>query len=115
SGAEADEAADVVYVNASAPAPARAWVEALRPGGRLAFPWRFGPQGELALLVRRVGDEHLVQALGAVRFIGLQGAPASGEAVDARDAVAATALILTRDRAPDARCVVDFGWSWLSR
>jgi protein-L-isoaspartate(D-aspartate) O-methyltransferase len=33
-------AADVIYVNAGATHPCRAWIEALRPGGRLLFPFQ---------------------------------------------------------------------------
>jgi protein-L-isoaspartate(D-aspartate) O-methyltransferase len=31
-------AADAIYVNAALPEPARAWIDALKPGGRLVFP-----------------------------------------------------------------------------
>jgi protein-L-isoaspartate(D-aspartate) O-methyltransferase len=113
---------DVIYVNAAAPAPERVWVEALAPGGRLIFPWRYAPDGEAALLIARAAPalplRFSARALGAVRFIGLHdgGAPASAGpgGVDPRRALAARRLILRSEAAPDARCVADFGWGWLS-
>ena len=112
---------DVVYVNASAPAPERAWVEALAPGGRLLFPWRYAPHGEAALLVRRLTPalplRFSAQALGAVRFIALHdggAAPADAGAPDPARVFRARGLILRAERAPDADCVADFGWAWLS-
>ena len=33
--------ADIIYVNAGATHPCKAWVDALRPGGRLLFPFQF--------------------------------------------------------------------------
>lgn len=114
---------DVIYVNAAAPAPERVWVEALAPGGRLIFPWRFGPEGEAALVIARAAPalplRFSARALGAVRFIGLHDggapAPASAEAaIDPGRAFAARRLILRSEAAPDARCAADFGWAWLS-
>jgi protein-L-isoaspartate(D-aspartate) O-methyltransferase len=34
-------AADIIYVNAGATHPCKAWVDALRPGGKLLFPFQF--------------------------------------------------------------------------
>ncbi len=31
---------DIIYVNAGVVAPPVAWLKALKPGGRLIFPWR---------------------------------------------------------------------------
>jgi protein-L-isoaspartate(D-aspartate) O-methyltransferase len=111
---------DVIYVNAAAPAPERAWVEALAPGGRLIFPWRYGPEGEAALLIARAAPalplRFAAMALGAVRFIGLHdgGGPAAPGGVEAVGAFAVRHLVLRSARAPDAACVADFGWAWLS-
>jgi protein-L-isoaspartate(D-aspartate) O-methyltransferase len=45
--------ADIIYVNAGVVAPPLGWLEALKPGGRLVFPWRPRPDVGVALLVTR--------------------------------------------------------------
>src|ERR1051326_2998063 len=42
---------DVIYVNAGVVAPPERWLEALRLGGRMIFPWRPTAQTALAALV----------------------------------------------------------------
>ncbi|TIM81224.1 MAG: SAM-dependent methyltransferase, partial [Mesorhizobium sp.] len=42
---------DIIYVNAAVIAPPPAWLRALRPGGRLIFPWRPAQRIGLAVLV----------------------------------------------------------------
>ena len=45
------EPSDVIYVNAGVAAPPAQWLCALRPGGRLLFPWRPSQTVALAALV----------------------------------------------------------------
>jgi len=45
--------ADVIYVNAAATAPDARWLTALKPLGRLVFPWQAGRGGAVTLVVRR--------------------------------------------------------------
>ena len=109
---------DVIYVNAAAGAPERAWIEALAPGGRLIFPWRYG-SGEVTTLIARSQDAHpprfAALALGGVQFIGLrEGAQSRASAIDYAQALRVRELVLRSDRAPDDALIADFGWAWFS-
>ena len=53
--ADALPEADAIYVNAGLPRPARTWLDALRPEGRLLFPLQPGGGWGGILLVRRSG------------------------------------------------------------
>ncbi len=84
--------ADVIVASAGATHPLPAWVEALKPGGRLLFPMTVtrGPGGML-LVTRCDGDEFSAQFLCPAAFYEFSGA---------RDADISTRLAqaLTRDR-----------------
>jgi protein-L-isoaspartate(D-aspartate) O-methyltransferase len=67
---------DAIYVNAGSTHPSWAWIEALRPGGRLLFPLQ--PENQLGgmLLVRRpaeAGTAWPARFITRAIFIGLQG------------------------------------------
>ena len=53
SGVEDLPQADAIYVNAAATHPLRAWLEALKPGGRLVFPLQAARSSGAMLLVTR--------------------------------------------------------------
>jgi len=116
SGAAGDlPPADVIYVNAAAQAPARAWIEALREGGRLIFPWAHGGGGEAALLIRREGARFPARMVDWVRFIPLAGdQPRAGASAYPERVAQVAELVLSDERAPDASLVADFGWAWFS-
>jgi protein-L-isoaspartate(D-aspartate) O-methyltransferase len=116
SGAAGDvPACDVIYVNAAADAPAPEWVAALRDGGRLIFPWRYGDEGEAAMIVRRNGDIFSASSLSLVRFIALAGARPMRPAHMANAPVhRIRQLVMSKALAPDGTCAADFGWSWFS-
>lgn len=110
---------DVIYVNAAADAPERAWIEALAPGGRLIFPWCYGGGGEVATLIARSQDAHpprfAALALGGVQFIGLRaGSPSRALASDYAQALRIRELVLRQNAAPDDALIADFGWAWFS-
>ena len=112
------EKVDVIYVNAAAGAPERAWIEALAPGGRLIFPWRYG-SGEVTTLIARSQDaqrpRYAALALGGVQFIGLrEGSQNRAPASDYAQALRVRELVLGGDRAPDDALIADFGWAWFS-
>ncbi|MBE7416992.1 MAG: hypothetical protein HS128_04420 [Ideonella sp.] len=112
-------AADVIYVSAGATHPLPAWLDALRPGGRLMFP--LAPDtdvGMMLLVTRRTAVTYDARALMRVSFIACVGA-GDARAADALRRALATRPIdavrsLHRDDAPDASAwLVGNGW-WLS-
>ncbi|MDP4004280.1 protein-L-isoaspartate O-methyltransferase [Methylobacterium sp. NEAU K] len=112
-------AADAIYVNAGTPRPARAWIRALRPGGRLLFPLQpmHGRGG--MLLVHRSASRTAWPARFVSRaiFMPLQGMPEKDSAKLAK-AFARQPLPPIRsirfDKPRDASCWYDSrGW-WLS-
>lgn len=136
SGLDADlPEADVVYVNAGLPTVPSAWLAALRPGGRLIFPFqpiggfgamlrveRPGAAGVpvLAVDTRRPGGDQpwAARFITPAGFIGCRG----GEDDDAGRRLAAAirggggkeVRSLRRDDNPDTTCwLLGEGW-WLS-
>ena len=86
SGVEDLPKADVIYVNAAASHPLRAWLDALKVGGRLLFPLQAAHSTGAMLLVTRPeqGDAWPARFLSAVVFIACEGAqdPAIGRKLD---------------------------------
>ena len=72
--------ADAIYVNAAATHPLRAWLQALKPGGRLVFPLQAARSSGAMLLVRRPrrGDAWPARFLIGVVFIPCEGAQDAG-------------------------------------
>jgi protein-L-isoaspartate(D-aspartate) O-methyltransferase len=68
--------ADCIYVNAAATHPVRAWLDALKPGGRLLFPLQAAHStGDMLLITRpQQGDAWPARFLCGVVFIGCEGA-----------------------------------------
>ncbi len=69
--------ADAVYVNAAASHPVRAWLDALKPGGRLLFPLQAAHSSGAMLLITRPKEEASVwpaRLLSGVVFIACEGA-----------------------------------------
>jgi protein-L-isoaspartate(D-aspartate) O-methyltransferase len=86
SGVEDLPLADAIYVNAAASHPLRAWLDALRPGGRLVFPLQAaGSTGAMALLTRpERGDAWPARLFWGVVFIPCGGGqdPEMGRKLD---------------------------------
>jgi protein-L-isoaspartate(D-aspartate) O-methyltransferase len=76
SGVEDLPLADAIYVNAAASHPLRAWLDALKPGGRLVFPLQAARSSGAMLLVTRQegGDAWPARFLSGVVFIACEGA-----------------------------------------
>ncbi|HUD73011.1 MAG TPA: methyltransferase [Dongiaceae bacterium] len=112
-------ACDALYVNAGATAPLDAWVEALRPGGRLLFPLTpaQGP-GYMFLITRTAGDRCAARFVCGAMFIPCIGARDDDTARRLSEAFAgggiATVRSLRRGSEPDATSwFAGRGW-WLS-
>ena len=112
-------AADIVYVNAAATAPQRAWLEALRPGGRLVFPWSFASYGTAAMLVTRTGDAtpaiFKARAIGGVAFIAMEEEHEHRRgSADSGAVLAIRSLLPKASQAPDTTMVADCDTHWFS-
>jgi protein-L-isoaspartate(D-aspartate) O-methyltransferase len=107
--------ADVIYVNAGATAPDVAWLRALKPGGRLIFPWQPMGGGGITLLVRRAeaGFEAVPNMpVGFISCIGAQ-APPSGRC-GPHDLMETQSVWLRPDREPDASATAIYDEVWFS-
>jgi len=111
--------ADLIYVCAGAAQPARSWLDALRPGGRLLFP--LAPESVLGgmLLIRRPerGAVWPAKFAGRAQFIGCVGLQDDDVGRRLKDAFAKgweNVRSLHLDSAPDETCwFAGDGW-WLS-
>lgn len=109
--------ADIIYVNAGVVAPPLAWLAALKPDGRLVFPWRPAADVGLALLVTRRVSGFDVEVFSPAWFIPCIGASDTEIALRAptREAAAATrALWLSSERAPDDTATAIYRDFWFS-
>jgi len=110
-------ASDIIYVNAGVVAPPPNWLKALKPGGRMIFPWRPAERVGLAMLVTRLRDGFACAPLMGSWFIPCVGASLAGpEAkIPTRERAARTRSIwLTGDKASDRSATAIFGQVWFS-
>nr|WP_183800910.1 methyltransferase domain-containing protein [Mycoplana azooxidifex] len=110
--------ADLIYVNAGVVAPPVRWLDALRTGGRLIFPWQPTDKVGLALLVTRTDAGHCVRPLMRATFIPCIGASDSSgcrKTPTVPDAAAVRSIRLMRDEAPDETAVAIYEDVWFSR
>ncbi|MEW6638909.1 MAG: protein-L-isoaspartate O-methyltransferase [Pseudomonadota bacterium] len=108
---------DLIYVNAGVVAPPPSWLEALRPGGRMIFPWRPSESVGLALRVTRTAQGFAAKVHGGAWFIPCAGASDAGSSLKVPSRAAAwsvRSVWLTRDRAPDGTAVAVYPQLWLS-
>jgi protein-L-isoaspartate(D-aspartate) O-methyltransferase len=110
-------ASDIIYVNAGVVAPPASWLKALKPGGRLIFPWRPSEEIALTLLVTHRGKGFEVKPLMPSWFIPCIGASRSGAHAKLPDREAAQStrsIRLIADREPDATATAIIGNVWFS-
>ena len=86
SGVEDLPKADAIYVNAAASHPVRAWLDALKSGGRLVFPLQAAASSGAMLIVTRPegGEAWPARLLTGVVFIPCEGRARFGDGPQAR-------------------------------
>jgi protein-L-isoaspartate(D-aspartate) O-methyltransferase len=108
---------DLIYVNAGVATPPAGWLTALRPGGRMIFPWRPSQATGLAIVVSRRHAGFSVKPLMASYFIPCVGAADAVECrklPDQREAWSARSVWLNSDREPDETAVAICEELWFS-
>ena len=108
---------DIIYVNAGVVAPPAFWLRALKPGGRLIFPWRPSEKVALALLVTRRKSGLEVKPLMPSWFIPCIGASQAGTKAklpDRTEARRTRSIWLAADRPPDETATAIIGEVWFS-
>ncbi|WP_256753718.1 protein-L-isoaspartate O-methyltransferase [Mesorhizobium sp. Mes31] len=108
---------DIIYVNAGVATPPAGWLRALRPGGRMIFPWRPAERVPLAVLVTRTKKGFACDPFMRSWFIPCFGASAADLAakIPTRNQAARSRSIwLTRDKTPDRTATAIFGDVWFS-
>lgn len=107
--------ADVVYVNAGVFAPDPEWLVALRPGGRLIFPWQADGRWGPALLVTRQAGGFRARPVMQVGFITCSGQPRGQRGEITRLGIEFTRSVWMRsDRAPDRTATAVYDQLWFS-
>lgn len=108
--------ADVIYVNAGAAAPDPGWLRALKPGGRLIFPWQPRRPSGVALLVTREPGGFSAKPIMAVGFVPCVGdEPRPSRHAPASDDVERTRSVwLDTEREPDDTATAVYEGVWFS-
>lgn len=108
---------NVIYVNAGLAVPPLSWLESLKPGGRLIFPWRPKDSIGLAVLVREVEGRFACEAFMNSWFIPCSGVgqASSAKLLPTREtATRIRSLWRTAERRPDESAVAIFDDLWFS-
>jgi protein-L-isoaspartate(D-aspartate) O-methyltransferase len=108
---------DIIYVNAGVVAPPAAWLKALRPGGRMIFPWRPAERVPLAMLVTRTDKGFACDPFMRAWFIPCIGASTADLAAKIptrEEAMRSRSIWLMSDKAPDRTATAIFGDVWFS-
>ena len=109
--------ADVIYVNAGVIAPPEQWLMALRPGGRLMFPWRPSPAIALAAIVKRTKAGFHFKPVMPAWFLPCVGASTAGQddhIPTADGAWKSKSIHLKRERMPDDSATAVYEGIWFS-
>ena len=110
---------DAIYVNAGATEPLAAWLDTLRPGGRLLFPLTpAAGAGGMLLVTKRDNEMYSARFLMQVQFVPCVGARNEATADRLTEAFRGRrwpeVKTLHRDNVPDESCwCAGDGW-WLS-
>ncbi|MEQ9643810.1 MAG: protein-L-isoaspartate(D-aspartate) O-methyltransferase [Alphaproteobacteria bacterium] len=109
---------DAIYVCAGATRPLAAWLDALRPGGRLVFPLTGRDGWGVVVRIERDGERWWARVVSRCGYVDCVDARDDDEARRLSQALVTPMLpkllSLRRDTAPDTSCwVAGDGW-WLS-
>ncbi len=108
---------DIIYVNAGVVAPPVAWLRALKPGGRMIFPWRPAESVGVAVMVTRTEQGFACDPFMRSWFIPCVGASVANSAAkipDRQKAASSRSIWLTADRPPDRTATAVIGDVWFS-
>ncbi|WP_292397189.1 protein-L-isoaspartate O-methyltransferase, partial [Mesorhizobium sp.] len=91
---------DIIYVNAGVAAPPAEWLKALKPGGRMVFPWRPAERVGLAVMVTRTEQGLACDPFMRSWFIPCIGASLASSAtkIDRESAARSRSIWLTADK-----------------
>jgi protein-L-isoaspartate(D-aspartate) O-methyltransferase len=110
--------ADLIYVNAGVAAPPASWLKALKPGGRMIFPWQPADKFGTACVISREATGFAFKSLHPAGFIVCAGASEQDcAAVKAPDRAATwetRSVHLTANRAPDDTATAIYPDIWFS-
>jgi len=108
---------DLMYVNAGVVELPISWLEALKPKGRVIFPWRPSPDVGLALMITKREDNFDVMPLMPAWFIPCVGAsnvPEGSFLADQRSIWKVKSVHKMRNRTPDDTAVAIYEHIWFS-
>ena len=104
-------------MNAGVVAPPRSWLAALKPGGRLMFPWRPTERTGLAMLITRTSSGYGAKPLMPAWFIpciGADVATSTSVAPDYAGAWRTRSVRFAGDQAPDTSATAVYDDIWFS-
>lgn len=108
---------DIIYVNAGVVAPPVGWLRALKPGGRMIFPWRPSQSVGLAVMVTRTDNGFACDPFMRSWFIPCVGASVASSAAkipDLQKAALSRSIWLAADKTPDRTATAVIGDVWFS-
>jgi len=108
---------DIIYVNAGVTAPPAAWLRALKPGGRMIFPWRPADRVGLAVLVTNTEFGfacHPFMGSWFIPCVGASAADPSARIPNREQAARSRSIWLETERMPDRTATAVFGDVWFS-
>jgi protein-L-isoaspartate(D-aspartate) O-methyltransferase len=106
---------DIIDVNAAATAPDARWLRALKPDGRLIFPWQSSRAAGVTLIVRRCASGFRATPTFGVGFIpcvGAQPEPSTKHA--GRDPAETHSVWLSEEHPPDETATAVYEEVWFS-
>ncbi|RWC70154.1 MAG: protein-L-isoaspartate O-methyltransferase [Mesorhizobium sp.] len=108
---------DIIYVNAGVVAPPAGWLRALRPGGRMIFPWRPAESIPFAVMVTHSEKGfacHPFMRSWFIPCVGASAIPPEAKIPTREEATRSRSVWLIEDRQPDSTATAILGEVWFS-